>query len=72
MPAQPWLVHFPDDEAIELGPHRQLPQPGDELLAGWIVTDYTVSERQSKQDQVDVWVQAKARRKTVRQRTDRA
>ncbi len=67
MPAYPWLLHFPDDQQTELVAHRELPRTGDEILAGWIVTECKVSKR----NWVDVWVTAKERRKTIRQRTDR-
>ena len=71
MPALAWLVHFPDDEIVALPARHELPLPGDELLAGWIVTDHREPKRQSSGDQLDVWVAAKGRRKTVRNRTDR-
>jgi len=70
MPAYPWLLHFPDDQQTEVAASRALPRPGEEILSGWIVTDCKVSKR-SSQDRVDVWVTAKGRRKTIRQRTDR-
>jgi hypothetical protein len=71
MPALAWLVHFPDDEIVALPAHQEPPRAGDEILAGWIVTDHREPKRQSSRDQVDVWVTAKGRRKTVRNRTDR-
>ena len=70
MPAYPWLLHFPDDQQTEVAASQTLPRTGDEILSGWIVTDCKVSKR-SSQDRVDVWVTAKGRRKTIRQRTDR-
>jgi hypothetical protein len=70
MPASPWLLHFPDDQQTEVAASRTLPRTGDEILSGWIVTDCKVSNR-SARDRVDVWVTAKGRRKTIRQRTDR-
>lgn len=71
MPAYPWLVHFPDDEVVAFPARQKLPQNGDEILAGWIVTDRRQQNRQSSRNQVDVWVAAKGRRKPVRNRTDR-
>jgi len=69
MPARAWLLHFPDDDATEIAPRPKLPAPGEEILAGWIVADYTVGK--SGRNAVDIWVTAKKRRRTIRSRTDR-
>lgn len=72
MPALAWLVHFPDNDSTMLAPRRELPQTGDEVLAGWIVTDHrTPGAGKPAPKHVDVWVTAKGRRRTIRQRTDR-
>jgi hypothetical protein len=71
MPAYPWLVHFPDDDLTVLAPRRDLPRAGDELLAGWIVTDHKTPKRKARHAHVDVWVTSKDRPRIVRQRTDR-
>ena len=70
MPARAWLIHFPDEETTVVAPRQELPQAGDELLAGWVVVDHTDPSRPSE-DLIDFWVEPKASRRTVRQRTDR-
>ena len=67
MPAHPWLVHFPDSQSTVLESRRVLPETGEELISGWVVTDRKVTKR----EHVEIWVTAKTRRKTIRQRTDR-
>jgi hypothetical protein len=71
MPAQAWFLHFPDEETTALEASGDLPQAGDEVVAGWVVSDCKVSERKASRGRVDVWVRAKPRRTTIRQRTDR-
>ena len=71
MPARPWLVHFPDLEVTVLEPRRDLPETGEELISGWEVTDRQAASGRSKLYDLEIWVAAKKRRRTIRQRTDR-
>ena len=61
MPSYEWLVHFPGDQATDLGVHQEIPHAGAEIVAGWVVTVCTIVQRQARRDRVDVWVAAKGR-----------
>jgi hypothetical protein len=74
MPARPWLLHFPDADQTVVEPQPSLPELGDELIAGWVVTEASPprSDHVARYG-LEVWLARKKRpRSTVRQRTDRS
>jgi hypothetical protein len=67
--ARPWIVRFPDLDVTEVEPRAEVPEVGDELISGWVVT--STAPLESERHDLEVWVAAKASRRTVRQSTDR-
>jgi hypothetical protein len=70
MTARPWLIRFPDLDATTVQARDELPETGDELIPGWVVTN-TAPLGESKSYDVEIWVAAKQRLRIVRQASDR-
>jgi hypothetical protein len=70
MPARPWLVRFPDLDATTVEARHELPETGEELIPGWVVTN-SAPLGESKPYDLEIWVAAKRRPGIVRQASDR-